>query len=66
VSVAYTLYVNEPPSRNLEERVSPEVVEEARLRELHRIDYLMHSLLEDLTDLLPAGYSVSMSKEDSE
>ncbi len=63
MTVAYTIYLNEPPSRNLDERVNLEAVEEQRLRELHRIDYLVHSLVEDLQDLTPAGYSVELVKE---
>lgn len=63
MSVSYSLYLSEPPSRILDERVDPEAVEEQRLRELHRIDYLMRSLAEDLQDLLPEGYKVAVVKE---
>jgi len=63
VTVSYSIYLSEPPSRNLDERVNPEAVEEQRLRELHRIDYLVNSLVDDLRDLTPAGYSVELVKE---
>lgn len=63
MSVAYTLYITEPPSRNLEEKVDPELAEMNRLRDLHRIDYLMQSMVEDLADLLPAGYSIQTARE---
>lgn len=63
MSVAYTLYLNEPSSRNLDERVDPEAARVARLSDLHKIDYLVQSLVEDLQDLLPAGYTVTTSKE---
>jgi len=61
--ISYSLYLEEPPSRNLEEKVDPEAAELARLRELHRIDYLMNSMVEDLQDLLPAGWQITMAKE---
>ena len=63
MSVSYTLYLNEPSSRNLEERVDPESAEANRRHELHRIDYLMQSLVEDLQDLLPPGYTITTTKE---
>lgn len=63
MNVAYTLYINEPSSRNLDEKVDPEAAEQARLRDLHRIDYLIHSAVEDLSDLLPPGYTIQTARE---
>lgn len=63
MTVSYTVYLVEPPSRFLDERVDPEAAERARLEALHRIDYLMQSLVEDLADLLPAGYTIETTKE---
>lgn len=53
MKAAYTLYVNPPSSRNLD----------AQREDFHRIDYLIESLLEDLKDLLPPGYTVEKIKE---
>lgn len=63
MSVAYTLYIGEPRSRFLAEKVDPEEVERVRIEDLHTIDNLMHSLREDLADLLPPGYTVELSRE---
>lgn len=63
MSVAYTLYITEPPSRNLDERVDPEETQWRRLEDLHRIDATVQSLVEDLSELLPAGYTIETVKE---
>lgn len=64
--IAYTLYITEPKSRNLDMRVSPDETEWRRLEEFHTIDALVHSLREDLADLLPAGYTIELTKEVAE
>jgi len=48
------LQLTEPKSRNLDE--------EERLRDLHRINYYLHSLAEDLLDLLPGEWEVKVSE----
>lgn len=63
MSVAYTLYINEPTSRNLELRVDPEEVEWRRIEELHQIDYHLRTLVDDLGQLLPEGYTIQLAKE---
>lgn len=63
MSLSYSLYFNEPPARNLEEKVDPETAELARLRDQHKIDYLMQSMIEDLEDLLPPGYTIQVARE---
>lgn len=66
MGVSYTLYIHDPPSRNLYMRVDPEGTEWRRLEDLHRIDGHVRSLVEDLAELLPAGYSVDLVKEHAE
>lgn len=61
--ISYSLYITEPPSRNLEEKVDPEATEAARVEDMHKIDYLMRSMVEDLSDLLP-GWTIELSKEE--
>lgn len=51
--VVYAFYINPPSSRNLE----------TQREDFHRIDYLIESLLEDLKDLLPPGYTIDKTKE---
>ena len=63
MSVAYTLYINEPASRFLDEKVDPEEAEWRRLEDLHRIDAVVQSLVEDLGQLLPDGYTLETVKE---
>ena len=63
MSVAYTLYITEPPSRNLDERVDPEETKWLRQEDLHRIHAHFVSLVEDLEDLLPPGYTIELVKE---
>lgn len=63
MSVAYTIYITESESRNLDEKVDAEAVEMVRREDLHKIDYLMQSAVEDLADLLPAGYTIETVKE---
>lgn len=63
MSVAYTLYITEPPSRNLDERVDPEETEWRRLEDLAQIDAHVRSLVEDLSELVPAGYTIETVKE---
>lgn len=61
--ISYTLYITEPPSRNLEEKADPEAAERARFEDMHKIDYLVKSMVEDLSDLLP-GYTIETAKEE--
>lgn len=63
LEVSYTLYIREPVSRNLDEKVDPEATELRRLEDANKIDYLMQSVVEDLQDLLPQGYTVEYTKE---
>lgn len=63
MSVAYTLYITEPPSRFLAEKIDPEETEWQRLEDLHRIDGHVQALVEDLTELLPPGYTIEIVKE---
>lgn len=61
--VSYTLYISEPSSRNLDMKVDPQEVEWRRNEDLHRIDGHMQALVEDLSELLPEGYTVESVKE---
>ena len=63
MSVAYTLYITEPPSRNLDERVDPDETQWRRTEDLHKIDGIVQSLVEDLSELLPTGYTIETVKE---
>jgi hypothetical protein len=63
MSVAYTLYINEPASRFLDEKVDAEETEWRRLEDLHKIDAVVQSLVEDLGQLLPDGYTLETVKE---
>lgn len=63
MSVVYTLYITEPPSRNLDRKVDPDEAEWQANEDLHRIDGHMKALVEDLADLLPAGYTIETVKE---
>lgn len=63
MSIVYSIYITEPLSRNLDERVDPDETQWQRLEDLHRIDGHMQSLIEDLTDLLPPGYTIESTKE---
>lgn len=65
MSIVYSLYIREPSSRNLEEKIHPHETQWRRLEELHKIDALVGNLIEDLADLLPAGYTIESSKEDT-
>lgn len=53
LAMSYTLYVTPPVSRNLAEQ----------REDLHKIDYLVQSLVEDLATLLPPGYKIETTKE---
>lgn len=61
--VSYTIYVTAGPSRILEEKAYPEEAAITRLEHMAKIDYLMQSMLEDLNDLIPGGYTLEMVKE---